>query len=163
MCLNAFLAALIVLFSIASLRNVTCFLSVCLLQLCSSLLLTSRVIVHSFSFHLLLWNMQVLRGFGMKGSNAVRQTQISLSHIYCYRRVNRLYLLSFLRRSQKRCVLTTTSSLTWRATHQWTTCAVRSSPSTTPPKNSGESWSKLEGWGCLTHWLAARSTGLMAK
>ena len=91
-CLNSSLTALIVLFSIASLRNVTCFLSVCLLQLCPSLLLTSRVIVHSLSSHLLLWNMQVLRGYGMKGSNAVRQTLISLCHIYCYRRVKTVFI-----------------------------------------------------------------------
>lgn len=85
-------------------------------------------------------------------------------HTCFYRRVKTVFfILSFLRRSQKRCVSTTTYSLIWRATHQSTTCAVRSSPSTTPPKNSGESWSKLEGWGCLTQWLSATLTGLMAK
>lgn len=55
------------------------------------------------------------------------------------------------RRSQRRCFLTTTFSSTWRATRQSTTCAVRSSRSTTPPKNSEGSWSKLEGWGFPLH------------
>lgn len=55
------------------------------------------------------------------------------------------------RRSQRRCFSTTTFSSTWRATRQSTTCAVRSSRSTTPPKNSEGSWSKLEGWGFPLH------------
>lgn len=95
----------------------------------------------------------------------------SYQSLCCYTRfkitlfifIKRCLFLSLFRRNQKGCVSTMTCSLTWRATPQSTICAVRSLPSTTPPENSGENWSKLEGWGRLTCWLLARLTGLMAK
>lgn len=78
-----------------------------------------------------------------------RSTRVCLHACHCWKTKTVSNICFYVRRSQRRCFLTTTFSSTWRETHQSTTCAVRSSRSTTPPKNSEGSWSKLEGWGFL--------------
>lgn len=100
-------------------------------------------------FYLMLWNRPVLEGGAVWPG---RQTHRCVCMPATAGRLKlSLMFVSYHRRSQRRCFSTTTFSSTWRATRQSTTCAVRSSRSTTPPKNSEGSWSKLEGWGFPLH------------